>query len=325
MTTATSTPTTPISSPLPGPADGPGEAEEPGYVQEAEQLAESAFSALDGFDDNDSGVEPPVETGSEVPAAQESGSPAVVAESVQTPTSPQEVAPSPEPAKPASPAEVAAAPVAPGVAPQGGEQPAATPATQEASGAAVGGTEFISQVRNALNESRGKFEEVLSTSVYGMSEDEASEVLVNPQQVLPKLAARVHMEVTQNILGTLAQILPGVVHGVNEATRQQADLTNQFFERWPQLKKDQDYGEVFNLARTFRSQYPQASAKEMIEHVGAMAVVKLGRLPAAAPAAGGAPAPVAPAAYRPAATVPSAVQPPPVQDFWSGVAENLDE
>lgn len=324
MTTPTSTAqTTPTSSPIPGPADTAGVPEEAGYEKEAEALAESAFDALDSFEDIDGGVDAPELTGSEVPAAQEIASPAVT-EVVQTATPSQEAVPSPVGTQSVPPAEAPAVPATQAPAPQSAEAAAATPVTQDASGAAVGGTEFISRLRTELDKSRDKFEEVLSTSVYGMSEEEGSETLVNPHQILPKLAARIHMEVTQNILGTMAQILPGVVHGVNEATRQQADLTNQFFERWPDLKKEADYGEVMNLARTFRAQYPQASAKEMIEHVGAMAIVKLGRLPAAAPAAPVAQAPGTPA-YRPAATVPGAVQPAPVQDFWAGVADNLDE
>jgi hypothetical protein len=295
-------------------------------VSEAEALAESAFEALDSFDDsNDGGVEPPELTGSEVPAAQESGSPAVTKEVVTTTTPSQEVTTPPVAAAASpAPAETVAQPASVAPATQSAEQSAATPATQEATGAAVGGTQFIERLRGELDKSRDKFEEVLATSVYGMTEEEGSEVMVNAHQILPKLAARIHLEVTQNILGTMAQILPGVVHGVNEATRQQADLTNQFFQRWPDLKKDTDYGEVMNLARTFRAQYPQASAKEMIEHVGAMAIVKLGRLPAAAPAAPVAQAPGV-AAYRPAATVPGSVQPAPVQDFWAGVAQNLDD
>jgi hypothetical protein len=158
-----------------------------------------------------------------------------------------------------------------------------------------------------------------------MSEDEATAVLVEPQKLLPQMFARAHLEITQNVLGTLAQALPGVVLGVQSAQRQQVELEDQFFQAWPTLDRKADYAEVMNLARVYRSQFPNTPVEEMVKQVGAMAVVRLGKLPAATAPQQQQASPAA-QAYRPAVGVPSAVQPAVQSDNpWEGISELLIE
>lgn len=339
MTTKTSTTpapeaTTTPSSPRSSPADGPGVPEEENYALEAAAFAESANDAYDlDFDVEDvsqssGGVEPPAEGGGETTAAPVVGSPAT------TPPDSGAQAPvvQPEAAQQAAQAEtqgqpqpVVPAAQQPAATPQPAAQQTAAPQPAQAATSNPAEGDLLAQVRANLDAGRETYAKALAEQVYQMTEDQANEVLVEPQKVLPQLAARVHLEVAQNVLGTLAQVLPGVVLGVQSAQRQQAQLEDQFFQAWPTLDKASDYNEVMSLARVFRSQYPNAPVEEMIKQVGAMAVVKLGKLPAAtAPAQ----VPQAPAqqAYRPAVGVPSAVQPAARDDNpWAGISELLIE
>lgn len=309
--------------------------EEDGYAAEAEAFASSATDAYDiDFDVEDvgqsnGGVEPPAEGGGETTAAPAESSPAVT----PTPDSgapapvvqPQEAQPAtasetPGQQQPAVPAaqQQPAAPQQP-AQPTTAQQPAQAGTPQAAEG------DLIAQVRANLDAGREVYAKALAEQVYQMTEDQANEVLVEPQKVLPQLAARVHLEVTQNVLGTLAQVLPGVVLGVQTAQRQQAELEDKFFQAWPTLDKSADYNEVMSLARVFRSQYPNAPVEEMIKQVGAMAVVKLGKLPVATAPAAPQASPAA-QAYRPAVGVPSAVQPAARDDNpWAGISELLIE
>jgi hypothetical protein len=138
------------------------------------------------------------------------------------------------------------------------------------------------------------------------------------------LAAKVHLEVVQNVLGTLAQTLPGVVMGVQTAQQQHGELIGKFFEAWPTLDRNADVGTVTELARLYRAQNPKASFDDMVKNVGAMAVVKLGKLPQAPVAQQAAQPAVAP--YQPAGRAPMIPQPAQHDNNpWASIAELLDE
>ena len=325
----TESPQTQSPTPRISPADGPGAAEESTYETEAAAMAESLFEGLaEGFDES-SGVETPsaqvgeagVETGgsptttpSELTPPSEQTQTAQPAQA-EAPAQAQPAVQTP-PQTPATPEQVAAQQTA-----QQTPDPAATPAMTP-TGEPQSGVGYIQSLRQALDTGRETYTKALAEH-YAMSEDEASAVLTEPEKVLPQLAARVHLEVVQNVLGTLAGVLPGVIHGVQQAQVQHKEVENQFFEQWPQLDRKTDYGAVMELAGAWRRANPNAAVGDMIKNVGAMAIVKLGKLPAAAPAA---PVPAAPGAYRPAVGAPSPVQPAQTPDNpWAGMSELLDE
>lgn len=310
--------------------------EEESYASEAASMAASVDDAFEGldFEDQESsgGVEAPAVGGGETPAAPAVDSPAAAAAPEaprQDAAAPAAAAPTPEVVQPVAgtPGQQQAVQAA---------QPVATPQAAAAQAAVQpqpgAGTpeqpagDLIAQVRSRLDENRETFAKALAEQVYPLSEEDCNNLLVEPQKVLPQLAAKVHLEVVQNVLGTLSQVLPGVVFGVQAAQRQQTELEDRFFQAWPTLDRAADYTEVMNLARVFRQQFPAASAEEMIQQVGAMAVVKLGKLPAAQAAQAPAAATPAAQAYRPAVGTPSAVQPAQRSDNpWEGISELLVE
>lgn len=320
------------SEPKVGPADGPGEPEEVGYEKEAETMADGLFEAL-GDEFESSGVEPLVEEVGSRPA-EESGSPAtpipepgapVDAAKTEGPQTAAQVTQE-APATVATPA-VQAQPVPVQAAPQQAAPAQAQPVTSEEKKAPPPGPEsgaqFLDHVRQELGKERDIYTQALAQH-YSMSEDEAAEVLTSPEKVLPQLAAKVHLEVVQAVLGTLSQALPGVVMGVQSAQQQHSELIGKFFEAWPTLDRSADVGTVTELARVYRAQNPGASFDDMVKNVGAMAVVKLGKLPQAqaAPVA----AQPASAPYQPASRAPMIPQPAQQETSpWAAYAELLDE
>ena len=319
-----------VTTPKVTDADGDGVPEEEGYVAEAEAIAQSIY---DGLDDEVGGVEPVPEEPGDSSLSQESGSPADTTEvsAEKAEDVPTEVVGTTPEAKPEVAAEAAPSAEVKVEAGQQQVDPAAAATAQAqaaaatASGAAVGGTDLIQQVRQEIDKSRDVFTEAL-TQHYAMSEEDASAVLTEPEKVLPQLAARVHLEVVQNVLGTIAQTMPAVVTGILEAQKQQTGLVDQFFEKWPTLDRGSDLGPVMELGRIWRQHNLQGTPEEFIQKVGAMAVVQLGKLPAGGSAQPvGAVAPQKAAAYQPAARAPSPVQPQPAPNPWEAMAEMLDE
>lgn len=317
-------------------ADGAGAEEEVNYQQEAEELADSFLTALDDEEISGSGVE--TDPGLSGPGASESVSPAATTEGEEVTPAGVESKSEQTPVTVPGEEKVAEQPVvaAPQQQPQVEQKPQVAPPQQAAaqaqpvsgaenvaSGAAVGGTEFIDQVRSKLNEGREIYTKALSESVYKMTEEEAQEVLTSPEKVLPQLAARVHLEVVQNVLGTMAQTMPGVISGLLQAQKQNTEVMDQFFQKWPQLDRVKDKATVYEVAKVYRQLNPQATMEEMFQAVGATAVVKLGKLPAAAQAAPAQPA-KAPA-YTPARNAPTVMQPTQTMNPWEAMAEVFDE
>lgn len=238
------------------------------------------------------------------------------------------------------------APVTPPQAPAAQQQPAAakpgeqqqTPAQQpqDQQQAPPAGNEtqsgdMLANVRAEVDKNRQVYSDLLVEKVYGMSEDDAKALFETPEKVLPQLAAKVHLEVVQNVLGTLAQILPAQIAAVQQAQVQNNSLLDDFWNSHPTLDRNTDHATVVQLAQMFRAQNPNASFEDFKRMVGAQAMVALNKLPVAAPAAGSAPAP-APArlpAHRPAAQGGPPLAPKggsqTAEDYWGGFSQMLDE
>lgn len=245
-----------------------------------------------------------------------------VAEASQTPPTDG----TPAPAAVAAAPVVAPAPVQPVAGQPAQEQPAPTPAAAESSPSDP--NDMLGNIRVELDRNRDVFTQVLADKTYAMSEEESRTLFEAPEKVLPRLAAKVHLEVVQNVLGTLGQILPGTIFAVQQAQVQQNALLEDFWGSHPTLDRKADHASVMEIARVYRQQNPSASFDDFKKVVGSTAMVRLGKLPVApgqvpvavAPVRG---APTAPAARGSTPLAP--VAPPSGSDFWGAFAENLEE
>lgn len=325
--TTTETPQTPATSPIT--TEQIEVAEEAGYDEEIKAIASELF---DNLGDESDGLETSEEGG--ISSQSSDGSPVTPATltpeatpaAAQTPTG-SETSAVPAPGADAAPAAATPAATPPGeAAPAQGQQPAAQ-AAAPATTTPQSGTEFLEDVGKKLAESEASYIEALATSTYGMTEEEASAVLTEPEKVLPMLAAKAHVTIVRNVMASLAQVIPGVVAGVTEARKQSNDVLDKFFAEHPALDREKDYQTVLQFAQLYRQQNPNADFETMSKTVGTMAMVHLGRSPSAAPAA----APAAPAAAAPVATYSPAGRATPVSPTpapsspWEGIAELLEE
>lgn len=222
------------------------------------------------------------------------------------PTAPVEPQPPVEAPVPPPPVQPQPAVATPEKAPEvQGQQPAPTqqPAAEEPKTPKPG--EFA-ELAQAVQQQRTALESSLA-DMYAPNEKQMEEFHTEPQKVLGKLAARLHMEIVQNTLGVLAQNIPSAVNGVIEARSLHDGYENEFYKQWPQLKSDDPAQKnvVMQIARAYAHANPQADSKTRIRQIGAQAMVALNLLPTQAPAAAPAAAPVQPAPVQPQAFAPA--------------------
>lgn len=112
---------------------------------------------------------------------------------------------------------------------------------------------------------------------YAISEDDALALVTNPEQVLPKLAANVHMRVMEDVVRHVQQALAQVpvMLQAHVARAQAEDRAKQeFYGEWPGLAEHHDT--VVSNATLIRQAHPKATKQQVIEMAGVMTAMALG-------------------------------------------------
>ena len=158
---------------------------------------------------------------------------------------------------------------------------------------------------------RQKFEEALADR-YRFSEDDTVLLQTEPEKVLPKMAARLQMDVLETIGKHLQQQVPMMIQEFTQQSARETQAQSQFFTAWPELRGyDQ---QIVQMGTAFRQMNPSATAEEAVERIGKMTMDALGLTKAVV--ASGQQQPTAPQpSFRPA--VPGGVTPPaPSKNKW---------
>jgi hypothetical protein len=253
--------------------------------------SEDAFASLGSDSDTETGEgstesPPPENTAEPAPAAPPASEPIPVVPPVV------ETQPSPPPA-----------PVAPVPQP-----PAVDPAQAEAQRVAT----------------RQAFESRL-LQLYAIDDNTAQEFESNPATVLPKIAAKLHMEVLEASVQGILQALPQVIAQYNVQQEQVKEAESSFFNAWPELNKPEYHPTVLQMSQQWRALNPGASKEEAIANVGALVMLRhqltRGAQPPQVPQPS-VPAPVPPS-YRPVAPGSSGGRVTPTQTPVPGSFESF--
>jgi hypothetical protein len=153
-------------------------------------------------------------------------------------------------------------------------------------------------------------------SKYAMPEEVKEKFLMNPEQVLPTMAARLYVDVYEAVLQTVQAQIPSFMNVREQQVRMSQQAESSFFQRWPALKDPKYANDIVAMGRAYRQQNPQASFEQAVEAVGAMVSVAKGvPLPSQAQPSQSPqirpPVPVGPGASR--ASVPMSQ---PQKNFW---------
>lgn len=113
---------------------------------------------------------------------------------------------------------------------------------------------------------------------YALDADTAQALLTEPETVLPRLAAQVHFEVTENVLKAVHEMMPGMLAQINQGKEVESKAENAFFDKNPDLK-GVDKAKILQIGAMFRQVNPTADADTTIVTIGNMVRTALG-LPA---------------------------------------------
>ena len=276
-------------------------------IQDGENISEGAVEQVEVLaedsDDFDYGV---LDNAIEASVAEETPEPQVpvveapvVQTPVQTPAEgPAVVTPVPAAAAPASapvdPAAVAAPQAAPAVeTPQQAASQAQAPTPQAEN---VDGFTALDQ---AIEKSREKVVDAVAQGSYQLSQEELEQISTEPEKVVPRLLARVHVNAVQGVLRHVASQMPMMVGALLQTQVENTKREETFFSRWPQLDRSKHRDDIVRVGQVYKQLNPNATVEDFIKHVGAQ-VVMLHGLHAQQAAASVQPVAPATPAYRPA-------------------------
>lgn len=161
---------------------------------------------------------------------------------------------------------------------------------------------------------------------YQLDQKDADALMTNPNEVLPRLAARLRVDIMDQIVPAImqgfAQQLPGLIEHHFTSKQQATQNEDVFFSKWEELKPHKAI--VEEAARLYRSANPSTPLEQAVQEIGVLAwqkaklsmpalLNKLADRPSGQPAA----APRAPQGYAPAgvATTPRAPAPGQLNAF----------
>lgn len=121
---------------------------------------------------------------------------------------------------------------------------------------------------------------------YAINDEDAIALATTPEQVLPRLAANMHVrvmeEVTQHINAAM-QMVPQMLEMRMKQAEAEEKAKQDFFGVWPGLTEH--YDTIVQNARMARNANPSATRQQVIEMAGMMTALALGLDPAAVRAA----------------------------------------
>lgn len=119
----------------------------------------------------------------------------------------------------------------------------------------------------------------LTSSVYGLTEEQSRGLLVEPEKHLPAMLANMHVNIVDAVVGSIYARLPETVRALTQQGTAVQEAQNEFYRVWPQLREKPEYEpKVEEAIRAYRQLNPKAPREEVIRAAGLTAMISL-RLP----------------------------------------------
>ena len=116
----------------------------------------------------------------------------------------------------------------------------------------------------------------LTENTYRLSEDEAKLLITEPEKVLPGLAARMHVQLAQQIGAMVGQLMPAMVGDIVQKRMASARAEQSFFQQYPALADKRFRNVVAQSLRLAKSAAgPNASRQEVMEMGALLAANRL--------------------------------------------------
>lgn len=158
---------------------------------------------------------------------------------------------------------VAVPPVAPAPsAPVASEPPPAT-------------TPPVSEAPKSFQEIRKAAEEELA-QMYAFTEEGKEAFAMSPETELPKLAARLYLDLHEAIFNGIVQQIPNIMQRQREVEQANSAGEKEFYGLFPKLQNETYKPTVINIIKAYRQLNPTATREQVMKAAGAMAHVTLG-------------------------------------------------
>lgn len=163
------------------------------------------------------------------------------------------------------------------------------------------------------------------TAIYKFDEETALKYETAPEEVIPRLAADLHMRIYNDVVNAVVGTIPQLVQQQLGATQQRKSDNDVFYEKWPGLKTHDT--NVQKFAQLWWGMNPGATFETAVDEIGKHMSIALG-IPVGEPTP--TPAPVVPAAtpHVPAGQVSVTEPPKPAaksNNEWTAFSEDIDE
>lgn len=105
---------------------------------------------------------------------------------------------------------------------------------------------------------------------YTFDDETSAQLLSEPEVVLPKLAAKLHMEVVEHVMRSVATAMPRWIEGVQQSQMIETTAENAFYGANPDLKDPAYRNVVLQMGMAYRQMNPSAPAEEAVKVIGNM-------------------------------------------------------
>lgn len=106
--------------------------------------------------------------------------------------------------------------------------------------------------------------------MYALDEASAVAALTEPENVLPKLAAKVHLDVLESSMRAMQAMLPTVLGQIQQGTELNTRAKNLFTSVNPDLADPQYEGAIMQLGQVYRSMNKTAPPEEAARAIGSL-------------------------------------------------------
>ena len=171
---------------------------------------------------------------------------------------------------------------------------------------------------------RSQREADLAAQTYSITDEDASKLLTEPETVLPRMAARMHMEVMESTVRVMQTMLPRLMQSVQQTEQREISAKSFFQTANPDLADPRLEPAIMEMGQVYRRLNPAASPEQAAQAIGNLVRASLGiAMPAqAAPAPASAPAvPVVP--FVPARGGPGGAVAGGQKDSWGQLADEF--
>ena len=160
-----------------------------------------------------------------------------------------------------------------------GRRPTSSPhfavrARREANGAAQP-TQQQPQQPLTPDQLRNSAIEQLANGDYALDEETAKQLVMEPEKVLPQLAAKIHVHIASQMGQVVQQLLPAMVGNIVEQRVKAIRAESEFFDQFPQLKDPRFRSVVTQSLQLAKQASPNATRAQIMNDGAVIAINRL--------------------------------------------------